>query len=201
MNVARPPEPLDNRVALETPEHVALSVSLAGVGARGAAWLVDTLVRVFVGFFLGLLFLTIGADFGGLGLGGFYLLIFVLDWVWFAGWETFDSGRSLGKRVFGLRVLRADGTPIGGREAMLRNLVRVADVFPGFYLVGVLSVVFDGRFRRLGDLVAGTVVVRELRLEPPQPVVAIQPALGPGEQLVLPRHRRVSVRDRRALEE
>ena len=71
MNVARPPEPLDNRVALETPEHVALSVSLAGVGARGAAWLVDTVVRVFVGFFLGLLFLTIGADFGAELLVGF----------------------------------------------------------------------------------------------------------------------------------
>ncbi|GDX82129.1 hypothetical protein LBMAG42_39400 [Deltaproteobacteria bacterium] len=196
---SRADDPLDNRVALETPEHVELRVSLAGPAARGLAWGIDAAIRVVVLGVLGSFVLGIGGE--GIGTGAWLILLFVMDWAWYVFWEWLDDGRSPGKRVMHLRVMRLDGTPVGPREVMLRNLVRVADALPGLYFVGAASAFADARFRRLGDIVAGTIVVREERVEEPPAPVAIEPALSEREVPVLPRHRRITAGDRRALEE
>ncbi len=194
--------PIDSRASLETPEHVALPVSLAGPGSRGLAWLVDLLLRLVIVALASVVLALAGFDLeGGYGLGTLYILLFLLDWTWYVFWEVVDDGRSPGKRVFGLRVIRNDGTPIGVRESLLRNLLRAADVLPGFYLVGAAVCGLDPRFRRLGDLVAGTIVTREGDVESMPALVPIDRPVGAAEVPSLPRHRRVGPRDRRALEE
>jgi uncharacterized membrane protein SpoIIM required for sporulation/uncharacterized RDD family membrane protein YckC len=195
------PQPIDSRVLLETPEHVVLPVSLAGIGARGVAWLIDAGLRGVV------FWLVVAGLFGvlpapeGASEGLMLLAWFVLDWGWYAFWDIVDDGQGPGKRVMRLRVLSADGTPVSVRQALLRNLLRAADALPAVYFVGVVSIIADRRFRRLGDVVAGTVVVREAVEEVEPPAVAIDPPVAPGEVPRLPRHRRVGPRDRQALEE
>ena len=100
-----------------------------------------------------------------------------------------------------IRVVSADGTPVSVRQALMRNLLRAADAVPAVYFVGVVSVLVDGRFRRLGDIVAGTLVVREVTQEVDAPELAIAPPVPASELPRLPRHRRVGPRDRMALEE
>lgn len=193
--------PIDSCVRLETPEHVVLPVSLAGVGARGMAWLVDAGIRAVVLWVGGLLLFTIVPASEGAGSGAWMVVWFLLDWGWYAAFEAFDDGRSPGKRALGLRVVSADGTAITPRQALLRNLLRAADALPAVYFVGAVSVLVDGRFRRLGDIVAGTLVVREVVEHIELPAVAITPPVLAGELPGLPRQRRVTPQDRAALEE
>jgi uncharacterized RDD family membrane protein YckC len=132
----------------------------------------------------------LGGAFGGVML----LLLFAAQWIYFVAWEGW-LGRSPGKMAFGLRVLSTAGRPIGLRAAALRNLLRAADALPTAYLLGVASMALSPRFQRLGDLVAGTMVVvperaraaRALELRPPaQPMeVAALPdevSLDPDER-------------------
>ncbi|MES2639076.1 MAG: stage II sporulation protein M [Myxococcota bacterium] len=194
---------IDTRVALETPEHVVLPVAAAGPAARAVAYGIDLGLR---GAFLLTVFVLASAVFPlfaledtGVGMGLF--VWFLLDWGWYVVFETYDGGRSPGKRVMRLRVVRADGSPIGARDAMLRNLLRAADGLPLFYVVGAVVTMVDPRFRRLGDLVAGTLVIHEANEEAPSPAVELYPPVGDAERPRLPRHRRVEPADHRALEE
>lgn len=196
-----PAPPIDSCARLETPEHVVLPVSLAGVGARGVAWLTDAGIRGVVLWAAAMLLFAVVPTSEGAGTGLWMVVWFLLDWGWYAFWETVDDGRSPGKRAMGLRVVSADGTSVTPRQALLRNLLRAADAVPAVYFVGAVSVLVDGRFRRLGDIVAGTLVVREVAEHVDHPVVAIQPPVLEAELPRLPRQRRVTPRDRAALEE
>ncbi len=194
---------LDTRIRLETPEHVALPFALAGPAPRALAYVADLVVRGLVlwGLFLVLTAVTGPLDLATAGVGVGYLAWFLLDWGWHAAFEALDGGRTPGKRMAGLRVVRADGGPIGPREAVLRNLLRAADALPVGYVVGTLACLADPRFRRLGDLVAGTLVVHDGRDPAPLPPVDIVPPVRDAERPRLPRHRRVGPEDHRALEE
>jgi hypothetical protein len=91
------------------------------------------------------------------------VLVFVLDWLYFMGFEVFWNGQSPGKRVLGLRVIGIDGTPLTWQQSVVRNLLRPADQFPLVYGVGAVSAILSGKAQRLGDMAAGTMVVVEDR--------------------------------------
>lgn len=148
-----------------THEYEIDGLRYAGVARRAAAILVDAVVLAVAFWAIGL---VIGALTGGLVSGGFELtgipaLVAMLAYLavglgYFIGLEARD-GRTLGKRLLGLRVVNEDGTPIGTGASVVRNVLRIVDgLF--FYAVGAVSILLSGKKQRLGDHVADTVVVR-----------------------------------------
>ncbi len=153
--------PLDAIVAIETPEHVVFRHPVAGPLRRALAHLID-LIGCY-GVVLVIAVFAIGADRfsgsnGGFGTGFLLLVLFLAQWVYFAAWEAW-RGATPGKMAIGLRVVTTSGRPITAWAAILRNLLRAADVLPIGYVVGVVTMSATERFQRLGDLVAGTMVV------------------------------------------
>ncbi|HXG43262.1 MAG TPA: stage II sporulation protein M [Gemmatimonadales bacterium] len=172
---------------METPEHVTLDYEIAGIGSRALAALVDTLILV-----IGLLALVaatgvlggvLGADSWGEAL--YLVASFLLVWGYFAFFEGLRHGQTPGKRWLGIRVVRDTGHPITLGAAIVRNLLRVADFLPPPYLIGAILVAVHPRGKRLGDLVAGTVVVRDHPAETAAPLDQAPPPdsaeLGPPE--------------------
>lgn len=151
--------PLDGRLTLATPEGVRLLLTPAGPVPRGWAWLLDFTVWLGAMWFFGLVLLG-----SPLGEGVFSVLLFVSYWGYPVVCEVYFGGRTLGKRAAGVQVLRSDGLPVGWRESSLRNLLLVADFLPFLYLTGLLFMLFNRDFRRLGDIVAGTQVVYSERV-------------------------------------
>jgi uncharacterized RDD family membrane protein YckC len=158
----------DPMLELETPERVALSLAIAGVGDRALAWLADA-VCIFLLWITALLVYSIGGDLlrslEALGWLGQLLVVagvFLSGWGWDVAWEVLGGGRTPGKRLAGLRVVRTDGAPVGLVESLARNLLRVVEL-PLGYAPAILAVALGPRRQRVGDLVAGTLVVRESR--------------------------------------
>lgn len=166
---------LDGRLRHRTPEGIVLSLAPAGPAPRLWAWAVDTALWVAI-LIAGLLVLGELEVLGDASQGMLFLFAFLLWWGWPMAWEALD-GRTPGKRLVGLRVVRRDGLPIGWREAFLRGLLMAADFLPLGYATGLVCMLFVPGFQRLGDLAAGTVVVhdpkppkpRELSLPPAEP--------------------------------
>lgn len=158
--------PLDTTVAFETPERVAFRHRLAGVGLRSVAWAIDAGIQLtlVVGVILGAALTgTLDPVVAGLGEGVIAVVVFASGWLYALVFEAAWAGRTPGKLALGLRVVRRDGARVGVREAVLRNLLRGADSLPVGYVVGGLAAMADPAFRRLGDRVAGTIVVVEAR--------------------------------------
>jgi uncharacterized RDD family membrane protein YckC len=105
-------------------------------------------------------------------LAFFLIMQLALEIAYFVLLETTTGGRSLGKRLLGLRVMRDGGHPIGLRESLVRNLLRTADSLPANYLVGLVAMLLSREGKRLGDFAAGTIVVRLDRPAPAQPLAA-----------------------------
>lgn len=158
-------KPLDSTIHVVTPENIAFEYRLAGPFRRLPAWLFDTFVCRAAQILLAFVFmLTIGMVSPGLALFMWFISLFIIDWFYGILFETFLNGQTLGKWVFGLRVLSANGEPINGLQATLRNLLRSADALFGvFGSVGLIAMTMNRRYQRLGDLVAGTIVVIEER--------------------------------------
>lgn len=114
---------------------------------------------------------------GGLALALYALVNFALIWGYFVVFELLWNGQTPGKRVAGTRVVRLDGSPAGALAIVVRNLVRLIDFLPGAYGVGLLTMLIDRRSRRLGDLAAGTLVIRERR---EITLATLQPAAAPA---------------------
>jgi len=154
---------IDTVAVVEAPEHIAFRFEVAGPFQRAAAYLIDVVARAAImlgGAFLLGVFSAVGADDAAPSSGVLLLLWFGVEWFYHVLLEWKFDGQTLGKRAIGLRVVRTGGTPITATEALLRNLMRVADWLPPpFYMVGVLVSAADARFRRIGDLVADTMVV------------------------------------------
>lgn len=152
---------LRDTFVVHTPENVTFEFELASVGSRALAWLIDVLVMSAL-LFAGALITSVFSTLVG-GLAGALFLIggFLVQWWYGAILEWAWSGRTLGKRVVGLRVIDERGLRVSFLQAVIRNLVRVADLLPGLYLLGGTSVLLDRKARRLGDIAAGTLVVRE----------------------------------------
>ncbi len=160
-------DPIDTSAAVETPEHVQFQHQLAGPAKRAVAYLIDLLIRMFVMGVLLLLgalsSLTSDLDRQGHSMGVVLVAYFLLEWGYYVFWETVWSGRSPGKRALGLRVITETGRPLHYLDSILRNLLRAADFLPNAYGLGLIVMGRDPKFRRLGDLVAGTIVVIEDR--------------------------------------
>ncbi len=158
-------EPLDTVADVDTPERVRFRQRLAGPAQRAMAWSIDAVIRTAAAIVVAVLIFTVaGAPVGLEASAGLVLVaLFFLEWLYAVAFEAAWSGRTPGKYITSLRVVRVDGSPVRFQEVLLRNLVRSADFFPAFFASGVVSMVLDARGRRLGDLVAGTVVVVEDR--------------------------------------
>ena len=146
---------IDTVREIETPEGVSLRLRAAGALPRAQAWMVDLLLR-FAVFFVAMIPLAIFGQ-GGNGLA--MLLMFALLWGYSVVCEVWLGGQTFGKRALGLRVVNADGTPVTWLPSVVRNLLRVVDVLPGVYGVGLVCSLIDPYARRLGDIVAGTMVI------------------------------------------
>ena len=154
---------LEDRYVTSTPEGVSLSFVLAGVGSRGAAYLIDFSVQTAIDIVVFLALREIvSSQTSSFVAGGIYALVyFVVTFGYFVLFETFDAGRSLGKRALGIKVTRLDGSGVTFRASLVRNLLRVLYIFPLFYLVDAGLIIGSVRNQRLGDFLAGTLVVRE----------------------------------------
>lgn len=153
-----------------TPERVALSLPVAGIGYRCLAWLID--IAILFLFWLSAYFvltLSVSDAWGAYrGLSGFVQTLvvvggFATQWLYWTVNEVFFNGQTPGKRMMGIRVVRSDGSPVGLYESAVRNLLRAVDFLPGLYAIGCITMLFSQQHRRLGDMVAGTLLVREER--------------------------------------
>src|SRR5215475_1003355 len=161
-------DPSSDQLSIETPELVAIEMPLAGIGSRFIALLIDTLIwgagLVVVGLLLWAFQPALQA-FNTLSyqwtVALFTLTMFLLNWGYFTLFEALWNGRTPGKRVARIRVIQRSGRAIGIFESMARNFIRYVDQIPFFYAVGVIAVFATRQHQRLGDLAAGTLVVRD----------------------------------------
>lgn len=174
-----------DKLTIETPELIPLEYPLAGIGSRFLALALDSLIQLVVGLamvIVGMLVVLPGHSshrknvwVAAIGI----ILFFLIQSGYFAFFEAIWNGQTPGKRRFRLRVIKESGRPISVYDAITRNLMRTVDAFPGFYGIGILTALISGANKRLGDYVAGTVVVHEEPLASkvqsdwaPQPAVA-----------------------------
>ena len=170
---------LDTVREVHTPEGVALRLPAAGPVPRALAWLIDFGIR------MGLLMaasMVLGA-LDEAGMGVYLLVLFVLFWLYPILCEGLFDGQTPGKRALDLRVVSSDGAPIGWLAACVRNLMRTVDMLPFAYATGLVACLCDRHGRRLGDLVADTLVVHVAprRIDPVLPPV---PPQAPGQSLL-----------------
>lgn len=147
---------------------------LAGIGSRFIALLIDTLIWLLAVVVLSVVFWLIRPGIGAFSrlsaqwaVAVYVLVLFLLNWGYFTLFEAFWGGRTPGKRIAGIRVIQRSGRGIGLLESMARNFIRYIDQIPFFYAVGVIAVFATRQHQRLGDLAAGTLVVRERKQETP----------------------------------
>ncbi len=145
---------LDTIRKFEVPEGVDLELRLAGPIIRINAWLIDFFIRFC--FEILIYYLLIWA--GQIGTGVILLLLFLIEWFYPVLFELYQ-GATPGKKLCKLYVCHDDGTPVTWQSSMLRNLLRVADFLPVGYALGLLTMLINKDFKRLGDIAAGTVVV------------------------------------------
>lgn len=204
---------LDTSVRIETPEHVDFAYNLAGPWQRMSAYLLDLLIRFCVMFAL-LVFVSaavaLTGSFEELAKAHMALILlgwFALEWFYHVLFEWLWDGRTPGKRAFHLRVIKTGGYPIGMGDALLRNLLRGADLLPaatmsGFfpsYFTGMLVSASDPLFRRLGDMVADTMVIIEPRVWLRR-AIALNPPATVEELADLPPRPRLAVEERKVIE-
>lgn len=151
---------LDGTHTVLTPEYVEFKFVLAGALSRFLALLIDTVVSlVLAAVLISVLAVTLSA----LALPLIFIVWFLIDWGYMIALESLWSGQTIGKRIMGLRVIQESGVRVGLMHSALRNLLRPLDRAPAFYLLGGASMLLTQHQQRLGDLLAGTIVVREQR--------------------------------------
>ena len=165
-----------DNVTIETPEQIDVALEIAGVGSRFVAQLIDWLLKwliIFVLFLLAVIPLqllnadwsiqTLKSVLGAMLVLCVYCILLGFD----IYYEVRHNGQTPGKKFAGIRVLREGGAPLDFRSACIRNLLGLADFLPMFYIFGAFLIMLNKRGQRLGDMAAGTIVVRERALAPP----------------------------------
>jgi uncharacterized RDD family membrane protein YckC len=168
----------DDQLQIDTPEQIALQLPLAGIGSRFLGVAIDTLLQI-------LLYVTAAFALAFAGISGIsrylrwipvswipavaILFFFSIYWGYFAFFEIIWKGQTPGKRVAKIRVIKESGRPISAYEAIGRNLLRAIDWLPFMYGVGIVCMMLNRQNRRLGDYVAGTVVVHDKRTDEVKP--------------------------------
>ncbi len=165
-----------DQLSIETPELVAIQMPIAGIGSRFIALLVDYLIWIPSILIVGKIFsiflpsLTAFNRLSGQWAFAIYtFLVFLFNWGYFTLFEAFWNGRTPGKRVARIRVIQRSGRAIGIFESMARNFIRYIDMIPFVvpYAVGTIAIFVTRDHQRLGDLAAGTLVVRDRIEEAP----------------------------------
>ncbi len=178
--------PLD--IAVLSPEKTVLTYRLAGLGSRALAHFIDGIV-IFATIYALVVLLSLGGfvfgeEMGQLMVGFLVLVLSLLPFAYFIFLEGFWNGQTLGKKLAGIRVRMADGTPVTFAAATGRNLLRVADFLPAFYFIGTIAMFVNPKLQRLGDLVAGTIVTHEIRAISSFSVAPHRVGVHPLEHLV-----------------
>ena len=161
---------LDGAHKVLTPEYVEFEFVLAGLYSRFLAWLVDGVIVLVVAWIALSLVGMVFAFVPGFASAAGFVTWFLIEWGYGITLETLWSGQTVGKKMMGLRVIQESGVRIGFWQAALRNLARPFDRFPILYLVGGTVALFSKSHQRLGDHMAGTLVVRERKLKIPSSV-------------------------------
>ncbi|QGH33028.1 RDD family protein [Gracilibacillus salitolerans] len=160
---------------VKTPEYVSLQFQLAGLGSRSAAQIIDYTIILLTQFLIILLlFFAFNNSLSDLFLGHLesvmlaiiIIIILLLQFGYFIFFEYFWGGRTIGKRLLGIRVVQENGHNITLLSSIIRNFVRVIDMLPSAYAVGIILIFFHSKHKRLGDMTAGTIVVHERRKKP-----------------------------------
>jgi len=174
---------MDRTLEVRTPESIAFSYELAGVGSRFLAVAIDVALQLLVTILLiwaivaaaghapvGTIRSRLGS--GELAASVVYATviaaIFAIFFGYFIAFEWLWHGQTPGKRILRIRVVRDGGYPVDFMASLIRNLIRVGEVSLGFYAVSVFVAVLSPQNKRIGDIAAGTVVVREARMESPE---------------------------------
>jgi uncharacterized RDD family membrane protein YckC len=194
----------DTDLVVSTPERVSFDYQVAGLGTRGIAQILDLLIvtglLVAVFFFAAAAAAATRSDIVGTLIDLFGAFIVILGYFWVS--EAIFSGQTLGKRALRLRVVGDRGEPLTWVQAGIRNVIRIVDFLPYGYGVGVVVLFANGRGKRLGDLAAGTIVVKDSDhvwlwqlaraarpLPPPPPppsgAASVAPAYAPASQAEL----------------
>ena len=172
-----------DRVSLRMPEQIEVSYELAGLGSRFLATFMDTFIVALVVFVLavsiGYLRSRFLPDFGEGWLAAVIVIssVVLLYVAYFVYYEVTAQGQSPGKQATGLRVISVDGSPITFEQSAIRNILRIVDALPPLALAGVAAAFWTERQQRLGDLAAGTMVVKERLREMPEAPVEPVPEL------------------------
>jgi uncharacterized RDD family membrane protein YckC len=176
-NADLPFESSADKLTIETPEQTTLDFAVAGIGSRFLAIAYDVMIQFVVGLLVGvgslimLGYLFAGAPKAGMWVGAILLLFyFVLYFGYYAIFEIWWNGQTPGKRKVGIRVIKDDGRPLTPAESIGRNLMRIVDWLPSFYGLGVVCAFLTKGNKRLGDLVVGSLVVRETSLKELKPI-------------------------------
>jgi uncharacterized RDD family membrane protein YckC len=170
-------------ITIETPEQIDVSLEVAGLGSRFLARLLDWLVEfgllIVVGLVVAIILGLLGVSLGTRSMSQLLLVAFFVAFAYalLLGYDIYfevrKNGQTPGKRLAGIRAIRDSGAPLDLRSAMIRNLLRFADFLPGFYLLGAFLVLLTSRHQRLGDMAAGTLVIRERLVEAPRDLTPV----------------------------
>ena len=164
----------ESHVTIETPEQVTMDLAPAGIGSRFLALALDTVIEVLLGIGIILLLVWLAPGMHAPWLSSTWagaitlFLLFCIYWGYFAAFEILWHGQTPGKRAAGIRVVKDSGRPITAIEGIGRNLMRAVDA-QFFYLIGVISIGLSHQNKRLGDYVAGTIVVHDKRTSEVKP--------------------------------
>jgi len=163
----------EDRLTITTPEGVELDLQLAGLGSRFLAQLLDLTIKGIAILLLALALSLFGLTGWAIFVPSMLLILYAYDVVF----ETFGGGRTPGKRANKLRVVRVGGEPVDFMSSAIRNVLRLIDGIPTSYIPGIISILATRKNQRIGDLAAGTIVIREERVAAPR---ASAPVPGPG---------------------
>ncbi|MCP4878057.1 MAG: RDD family protein [Gammaproteobacteria bacterium] len=148
---------LDTRYRVEIPGGINLEAQVVGPIPRCFAYAIDLGIRGICILILSLVAIPFGAF--GMGGGLFLIVLFAIEWLYPVLFELFWRGQTPGKKLLGISVINDDLSPVTLGPSMVRNLLRTVDFLPLFYLLGLISMLSNRRFQRLGDLAAGTLVI------------------------------------------
>lgn len=172
---------LDTTYSVNTPEGIELRLSPAGPVPRLLAWVIDLAIRGGISLVLIITFALLGNT----GTGVALIITFLLEWFYPVWFELRHNGQTPGKRVLQIYVANADASPVTFSASIIRNLLRVVDFLPLMYGFGLISVLLNRRFQRLGDLAANTVVLHQDEKRTHTEMPDVDP-VRPGIKLTLP---------------
>ncbi|KPL60542.1 RDD family protein [Rossellomorea vietnamensis] len=164
----------EEQVDIRTPEYVSLKFQPAGLGSRAAALMIDQIILTIINISIVVFLFFVLADdnlklnmfdFNSVLLGFVLITIFVINWGYFFALEYFWGGKTVGKRMLGIRVMQENGHSVTLLSCFIRNLMRIIDMLPVSYFLGMIMIFLHSKHKRLGDIVAGTIVVHERRVK------------------------------------